>query len=90
MPHTATARRRCADRHSEADGRDLRVITSGPGIHEIPSWSPSGRRIVFDYSPEADPSKPGFQTRLWTMRADGSRARPLPMRRPGFDVEPKY
>src|SRR5687768_4569534 len=24
------------------DGSDLRVITSGPGIHEIPSWSPSG------------------------------------------------
>ena len=24
------------------------------------------------------------------MRADGSRARPLPTRRPGFDVEPKY
>jgi Tol biopolymer transport system component len=71
------------------DGHDLRVITSGPGIHEIPSWSPSGRRIVFGYSPEADPSTPGFETRLWTMRVDGSRARPLPMRRPGFDVEPK-
>jgi len=24
------------------------------------------------------------------MRADGSRARPLPVRRPGFDVEPRY
>jgi hypothetical protein len=24
------------------DGRDLRVITSGPGIHEIPSWSRLG------------------------------------------------
>ena len=72
------------------DGRGLRVITSGPGIHEIPSWSPSGRRIVFGYSPEADPSTPGFETRLWTMRADGSRARALRMRRPGFDVEPKY
>jgi Tol biopolymer transport system component len=72
------------------DERGLRVITSGQGIHEIPSWSPSGRRIVFGYSPEADPSTPGFETRLWTMRADGSRARALRMRRPGFDVEPKY
>jgi TolB protein len=73
-----------------ADGSDLREITSGPGIHEVPSWSPDGRRIVFDYSPEPDPSAPGFETRLWTMRADGTRARPLPMSLAGFDVEPKY
>jgi TolB protein len=73
-----------------ADGGDLRVITSGPGIHEVPSWSADGRRIVFDYSPEADPDTPGFATRLWTMRADGAHARPLPMSTPGFDVEPKY
>jgi Tol biopolymer transport system component len=71
------------------DGSDLRVITSGRGIHELPSWSPSGRRIVFNHSPKL-PDEPGFETRLWTMRADGSRARQLPMRRPGFDVEPKY
>jgi Tol biopolymer transport system component len=72
------------------DGSDVRVITAGPGIHEVPSWSPDGKRIVFDYSPIADPNAPGFETRLWTMRADGSGARPLPMRRAGFDVEPKY
>ena len=72
-----------------ADGSDLREITSGPGIHEVPSWSPDGRRILFDFS-EADPNMPGFETRLWTMRADGSHARPLPMPQPGFDVEPKY
>jgi Tol biopolymer transport system component len=72
------------------DGSDLRVITSGRGIHEVPSWSPSGRRIAFDYSPIADPETPGFETRIWTMRADGSGARPVPMRRPGFDVEPRY
>jgi Tol biopolymer transport system component len=71
------------------DGSRPRVITSGPGIHEIPSWSPTGRRIVFGYSPVL-PDAPDFETRLWTMRADGSQARPLPMRRPGFDNEPKY
>jgi TolB protein len=75
-----------------ADGQDLRVITSGPGIHEVPSWSPNGRRIVFDFSPvQFDPNNPAdFQTRLWTMRADGSKAKPLPMDVPGFDVEPRY
>jgi Tol biopolymer transport system component len=71
------------------DGSGLRVITSGPGIHEIPSWSPSGRRIVFAHS-RVLPDAPEFETRLWTMRADGSHARPLPMRRPGFDNEPRY
>jgi Tol biopolymer transport system component len=73
-----------------ARGRHLREITSGPGIHEAPSWSPNGRRIAFDFSPEVDPTVPGFETRLWTIRRDGSHARPLPMRHPGFDVEPKY
>lgn len=72
-----------------ADGGDLRVITSGPGIHEVPSWSPDGSTIVFDFSPD-NPEAPGFETRLWTMDADGSDARPLPMRRDGFDVEPRY
>ena len=69
-----------------ADSSDLRVITTGPGIHEVPSWSPSGRRIVFDFFPElVDPNNPeGFAPRLWTMHADGSKAKPLPMDAPGF------
>ncbi len=71
------------------DGSDVRVITSGRGIHEIPSWSPSGRRIVFDFSREL-PNAPDFETRLWTIRANGSHARRLPMRSRGFDVEPRY
>ena len=73
-----------------SDGGDLRVLTSGAGIHEAPSWSPDGRRIVFDFSSQPDPNTPGFQTRLWTMRADGTDARPLPMWPQGFDVEPRY
>jgi Tol biopolymer transport system component len=73
-----------------ARGGGLREITSGQGIHEIPSWSANGRRIVFDFSPEPDPETPGFETRLWTMHPDGSHARPLPMPNPGFDNEPKY
>ena len=75
---------------SKPDGTELRVITSGVGIHEVPSWSPDGDRLVFDFSAEPDPETPGFETRLWTMRPDGSDAQPLPMRNPGFDVEPRY
>jgi Tol biopolymer transport system component len=71
------------------DGSDVRVITSGHGIHEVPSWSPDGQRIVFNASPVL-PDAPGFETRLWTMRADGSDARRLPMTQPGFDVEPRW
>ena len=71
------------------DGSGLRVITSGRGIHEAPTWSPSGRHIVFDYSKD-NPNDADFETRLWRMRANGSHARLLPMRSRGFDVEPKY
>jgi Tol biopolymer transport system component len=72
-----------------ANGSDLREITSGPGMHEVPSWSPDGKTIAFDFSPQ-NPGTPGFEARLWTMRADGSHAEALPMQQPGFDVEPKY
>jgi WD40-like Beta Propeller Repeat len=71
------------------DGSDLNVITSGKGIHEVPSYSPDGRSLVFDASRE-DPSSPSFQTRLWVMRADGSRAHRLAMANSGFDDEPRY
>jgi Tol biopolymer transport system component len=71
-------------------GDDVRVLTKGTAIHEVPSWSPDGRRIVYGHSPLTDPEDPRFETRLWTMRADGRHQRPLPMDEPGFDNEPKY
>ena len=71
------------------NGSDVKVITSGKGIHEVPSYSPSGRHLVFDASHQ-DPSSPNFQTRLWVMRADGSHAHRLAMASSGFDVEPRY
>lgn len=72
-----------------ADGSDLTVLTSGRGIHEVPSWSPNGRRIVYDFTDD-DPSSEEFETNLWVMRADGSGQRRLPMRSRGFDVEPRF
>src|SRR5438270_6927292 len=55
------------------NGSDVKVITSGKGIHEVPSYSPNGRLLVFDASHQ-NPSSPTFQTHLWIMRADGSHA----------------
>ncbi|HEY3946144.1 MAG TPA: hypothetical protein VGL78_13030 [Solirubrobacteraceae bacterium] len=71
------------------NGSDLHVITSGKGIHEVPSYSPSGRRLVFDASHQ-DPNSPSFRTHLWVMRADGSHAQRLAMANSGFDVEPRH
>ena len=73
-----------------ADGSDLRVITSGPGIHEVPSWSPNGRRIVFGFSPELfDPEQSGG---LRDPPLDDARERQQGQAAahgpPGFDVEP--
>ena len=70
-------------------GSNLHVLTAGPFIHEVPSWSPDGTQIVFDYT-ATDPNLPGFATQLWVMNADGTNARPLMTSAlSGFDVEPR-
>jgi len=71
------------------DGSGFHVITSGRGVHDSPSWSPNGRRLVFNFSPDRL-DDPDFETRLWTTRANGTHARRLPMSDRGFDVEPKF
>ena len=71
------------------DGGDFRVVTSGRGIHDSPSWSPNGKRIAFNYS-RLTPDDPDFQTRLWAIRANGTHQHRIPMSDRGFDVEPKF
>ena len=58
-----------------ADGSDLRLLTSGPGIHEIPSWSPDGTWLAYDSS-DVGLDDPTFQATLWRIDADGSDAAP--------------
>jgi Tol biopolymer transport system component len=71
------------------DGSDLNFITSGRGVHDSPSWSPNGKRLVFNHSPRRL-DDPNFETRLWTIRANGHHMRRVPMSDRGFDVEPKF
>jgi Tol biopolymer transport system component len=71
----------------DPNGRNVRQLTFGQGIQEVPDWSPDGRWITFNASP-LFPDEPGFHTDIWIMRADGSGARQLTSG--GFDVEPVF
>ncbi len=58
-----------------ADGRNLVVIT-GPETHDMyPSWSPDGRRIVFQISQPLATSRTEHPYRLAVMDADGANLR---------------
>jgi Tol biopolymer transport system component len=70
-----------------ADGSELRLLTSGPGIHEIPSWSPDGDWLAYD-SADVGLDDPAFRTTLWRVGADGSGAALLGDAET-FDVEPR-
>ena len=69
------------------DGRSNRQITFGPGIQEVPRYSPDGQHIVFDASAQL-PDDPTFHTDIWVMDADGTHPRQVTS--DGFDVEPVY
>jgi Tol biopolymer transport system component len=69
------------------DGSNQQQITFGPGIHEVPSWSPDGLHIVFDYSPLL-PDDPNFTTNIYVMNSDGTN--PHPVTTGFFDVEPRF
>jgi Tol biopolymer transport system component len=70
-----------------SDGSDVQLLTSGPGIHEIPSWSPDGTWLVYD-SADVGLDDPEFRTTLWRIGADGSGAA-LIGDADTFDVEPR-
>lgn len=68
------------------DGSDVRMLTSGPGVHDAPSWTPDGSALVYSYNPSGDPT-PTHVT-LWRMNADGSG--PVRIGSPDtIDVEPR-
>jgi TolB protein len=58
------------------------ILTSGPGNHEDPTFSPDGRRIAFVY-------KRGGKKQIWVMDSDsGANARALT--RTGSNESPSW
>jgi TolB protein len=84
-PHAQIAFRRFLDLDNatgaifvaDAHGRHDRQLTTPlpDGLDDQPSWTPSGRRIVFTRQPGGD--SPDTHREFWTVRADGSDARLL-------------
>jgi Tol biopolymer transport system component len=64
----------------DADGSDLRLLTSTPGYAGLPDWSPDGSWLIYSYEPnhcfdDSCDIPGGFHLSLWRMAADGSDAR---------------
>jgi uncharacterized protein YjdB len=55
----------------DADGRDLRRLTTDPGNEGEPTWTPDGSRIVYTATPK------GGQPQLHALRPDGNPPRAL-------------
>jgi hypothetical protein len=56
----------------DADGRNLRRLTSDPGDEGEPVWTPDGARIVYSWTPKGD-----NPAQLFSIRADGTDQRTL-------------
>lgn len=57
----------------DADGGGPQLLADG-GINMAPAWSPDGQQIAYAHDPQMSD---GIRLKIWVMRADGSRARPL-------------
>jgi uncharacterized protein YjdB len=55
----------------DADGGNLRRLTSDPGDEGEPSWTPDGARIVYTLTPKSNPAQ------LFSIRPDGTDQRAL-------------
>jgi Tol biopolymer transport system component len=74
-----------------ADGTNLRRLTSNSDFDSGPSWSPDGTQIVFERAP-AGTLTPGVEAHekdIYVMRADGSDVRRL-TDSPGLDEGPEF
>jgi len=61
---------------ADADGTNIKKLTSGPTIAIGPTWSPDGSRIVFFSTSPQDPLNL-FDVHIFSMASDGSDVRQL-------------
>ena len=74
-----------------ADGTNVRQLTSNADFDSAPSWSPDGKRILFERAP-AGTFTPGTEAQekdIYVMRADGTHVRRL-TDSPGLDEGPEF
>ncbi len=74
-----------------ADGTDVRQLTSNADFDSAPSWSPDGKRILFERAP-AGTFTQGTEAQekdIYVMRADGTHVRRL-TDSPGLDEGPEF
>ncbi len=74
-----------------ADGTNVRQLTSNADFDSAPSWSPDGKRILFERAP-AGTFTPGTEAQekdLYVMHADGTHVRRL-TDSPGLDEGPEF
>ena len=74
-----------------ADGTNVRQLTSNADFDSAPSWSPDGKRILFERAP-AGTFTPGTEAQekdVYVMRADGTHVRRL-TDSPGLDEGPEF
>ncbi len=74
-----------------ADGTDVRQLTSNADFDSAPSWSPDGKQILFERAP-AGTFTPGTEAQekdIYVMRADGTHVRRL-TDSPGLDEGPEF
>jgi dipeptidyl aminopeptidase/acylaminoacyl peptidase len=75
----------------DADGTNVRQLTSNADFDSAPSWSPDGKRILFERAP-AGTFTPGTEAQekdVYVMRADGTDVRRL-TDSPGLDEGPEF
>jgi Tol biopolymer transport system component len=75
----------------DADGTNVRQLTSNADFDSAPSWSPDGKRILFERAP-AGTFTPGTEAQekdVYVMRADGTHVRRL-TDSPGLDEGPEF
>jgi Tol biopolymer transport system component len=75
----------------DADGTNVRQLTSNADFDSAPSWSPDGKRILFERAP-AGTFTPGTEAQekdVYVMRADGTDVRRL-SDSPGLDEGPEF